>query len=390
VSSRLAISLAIGGALLGALLLFVASQATPYQEVIEQGPAPQVGSNPYLAAELFLADQGRTVTRRKTAVGFLDQPPDARVLLFLGDRSDMTPGQSARLLEWVARGGHLLFVAERLWDEGAEKSGDLLLDALSLQQYETGDGNEPREAAQQIANTEKHPALTRLYLENEDAPAYFAFDTNYHLYDAGKRAHAWANSSGATHMLQLRHGKGLVTALTDGWIWQNDNIGRYDHAWLLWYLTQDRAVTLVYRTEHNGLVQLLLRYFPEALTALLLMLMFAAWHLGQRQGPTLEPADRGRRQLQEHLQGSAEFLYRHAGPRQLLSILQRDIQRQARRRHPGFEALKHAEQCEVLAKLSRMPAESIEQALRPPAARSASAAEFTTQVAHLQSLRNAL
>nr|WP_272889353.1 DUF4350 domain-containing protein [Stutzerimonas stutzeri] len=379
----------VAGALLGALLLFAASKATRYQQVIERGPAPQVRANPYLAAERFLIDRGTAVTHTEGLSGLFEVPPKDRILLLLGERAEMTPGQNARLLEWVNEGGHLVFVAERLWDEHTGKSGDLLLDTLHLQQYETTD-DETNEATKQIASDEKHSMLTRLYLENEDAPAYFAFDTDYHLYDAGKRAHAWANSDGATHMLQLKHGKGLITALTDSWIWQNDNIGRYDHAWLLWYLTQDRDVTLAYRTEHDGLSQRLLRYFPEALTALLLMLLFAVWHRAQRQGPIVETADRGRRQLQEHLRASADFLHRHAGQRHLLIGLQRDILRQARRRHSGFEALTYAEQCRVLAKLSRLPTDAIEQALRQPAEKPVSTAEFTNQVARLQSLRNAL
>src|SRR3546814_1315811 len=59
------------------------------------------------------------------------------------------------------------------------------------------------------------------------------------------------------------HGDGLITALTDSWIWQNRNIDQYDHAWLLWYLTQDSAVTLAHRSEHDGLLAQLRRHFPE-------------------------------------------------------------------------------------------------------------------------------
>ncbi|MDT9165905.1 DUF4350 domain-containing protein, partial [Escherichia coli] len=81
---------------------------------------------------------------------------------------------------------------------------------------------------------DRYPYLTKLYLENEQAPAYVDFDTDFHLYDAKNRAHAWANSDQATHMLQLYHGDGLVTVLTDAWIWRNDSIADYDNAWLLW------------------------------------------------------------------------------------------------------------------------------------------------------------
>lgn len=378
-----AIGLAI--LLLGGLIIYLSGKLQPYETTIEHGPAPEVHQYPYLAAQLFLANQGRTVTRSE---GFVGVPAKGEVLLLLGERSAMTPLQAKRILRWVEDGGHLVFVAERLWDEHSARSGDLLLDALNLQQHLATDHLPADEAARAIG-VKDQPQLTRLYLENENAPVYLAFDTDYHLYDADQRAHAWANSAGATHMLQLQHGEGLVTALTDGWIWQNDRIKEYDHAWLLWYLTQDRAVTLTYHGEHDGLGTQLLRHFPEALASLALMLLLAIWHFAQRQGPRLPVPGHARRQLEEHLRASASFLYRYAGPQQLLSMLQLDIQRRARQRHPGFEELAVAEQCRVLAMLSRLPLSAIEQALRPVPAKT-SASVFTRQVLHLQRIRNAL
>ena len=382
---------AIAGVLLVVSLGYLASQLSFYQETVEQGPAPQARNNPYLAAERFLVEQGKSVSLPARLDGVLDNAPNDQILLLLADRAEMTPDQSTDLLEWVGAGGHLVFVAERLWDEQAGQSGDLLLDALDLQQYETEDDpGKAADAAGQAGSVDNRATLTRLYLEGDTEPAYLAFDTRYHLYDAGKKAHAWANSDGATHMLQLQHGKGLVTALTDSWIWQNDAIGQHDHAWLLWYLTQDRNVTLLHHAEHDSLLQQLLRHFPQALTALLLALLFTVWHRAARHGPIIVPADRGRRQLQEHLRASADFLYRHAGQRQLLDTLQQDIQRQARRHHPGFDALGHTEQCRALAALSRLPIDAVDKALRPTAAGPANATEFTHLIASLQRLRNAL
>lgn len=380
-------ALYLAAALLLSALLFVASKAKPYEEVIEHGPAPEVQHNPYLAAGLFLSTQGRTVSHVEGLAGLFATPPQDQILLLLGPRQAMTPQQAQRLLDWAERGAHVVFVAEQLWNEQSKSSGDLLLDMLNLQQY---DAREDDKTDTAVTKGEQLSQLTRLYLENEEAPAYLAFDTRFHLYDAGSQAHAWANSPGATHMLQLRHGDGLITALTDSWIWQNGNIGQYDHAWLLWYLTQDRDVTLVYNARHDNLLQLLLRHFPEALAALLLSVLLATWHFAQRHGPLQSPVAPSQRQLQEHLRGSADFLYRHAGQQHLLSSLQNDIRRQARRRHSTFDSLSHSEQCQLLAKLSHLPDKTIHQALRPAAEKPVSAAEFTRQVSCLQSLRNAL
>lgn len=400
---------------LGLLGIYLLGKLTPYQETLKHGPDPEARANPYLAAEHFLRKQGLQVQRADGLEVIKDLPSAGQTLLLLGDRNRMTPKQTERLLAWTAKGGHLLFVAERLWDEEEGKSGDLLLDSLGIQQYESEELDEdasetadeeaaaedehdaeqptepmPDEAQAPADAGNAYPELTQLYLENEEAPAYFNFDTDFHLYDAENRAHAWANSDAATHLLQLYHGDGLISVVSDSWIWQNQGIGEYDNAWLLWYMTQDSQVTLLYRADRDDLFSLLLEHFPQALVALALLLAFGLWHLGMRQGPLLLPASRNRRQLQEHLRGSADFLLRHNGQHSLLQGLQQDIQRRARHRHPGFERLAVAEQWQVLSRLTRQPSSVISQAMRPLPKQRLAAADFTRQVANLQTLRNAL
>lgn len=408
----------LGAALLlvfGLLGIYLLSNLSSYPETVKHDPAPEARANPYLAAEQFLQQRGLQV-QRADGLDVLKQLPSAgQTLLLLGDRNSMTPKQAERVLAWAAKGGHLLFVAERLWDEEEGSSGDLLLDHLGIQQYESEeldeDANaaadesaaaedetstaptveaEPAVAADASSDDSPYPQLTQLYLENEDAPAYFNFDTDFHLYDAEDRAHAWANSDAATHLLQLYHGDGLISVVSDSWIWQNGNIGEYDNAWLLWYMTQDSQVTLLYRADRDNLLSLLTEHFPQALVSLALLLAFALWHLGQRQGPMLQPVTRNRRQLQEHVRASADFLLRHNGQHNLLQGLQQDIQRRARHRHPGFERLPVAEQWQVLGRLTRQPSNLISQAMRPLPKQRLAAADFTRQVANLQTLRNAL
>ncbi|CAM3859583.1 DUF4350 domain-containing protein [Ectopseudomonas alcaliphila] len=377
---------------LGLLASYVLGKLEPYEDVIEHGPSPEVASSPYLAAEHFLRKQG-IAARRAEGLEVLDGlPSEGQTLMLLADRNNMTPRQVERVLQWTANGGHLLFIAERLWDEEEGKSGDLLLDLLGVQQYMSDelDDDESSESEQENEESEAYPQLTKLYLENEQAPAYIAFDTDFHLYDAQNRAHVWANSEAATHLLQLYHGDGLITVLSDPWIWQNRTIDKYDHAWLLWYLSQDSAVTLLYHADSDGLARLLLRHFPLALLVLALLIIATLWHVGMRHGPMQAPASRARRQLEEHLRGGADFLLRRSGQHSLLKGLQQDINRRARRRHPGFEKLAVAEQWQVLGRMTRLPAKDISQAMRPLPPQRLSASDFTRQVAHLQTLRNAL
>jgi hypothetical protein len=371
--------------LLGAGGLYVWHKAMPYDEVVDRGPSPEALGNPYLAAEHFLRQQGLAVERASGLERLSDLPPRGRSLLLLGERDNMTPRQVDQLLDWAKSGGHLLVVAEALWDEETAKSGDLLLDRLHIQQTLSDESEQPAPARKQ-----KKPDLTKLYVDNETAPAYFSFDTDFNLTDPKHLAQFSANSARSSHLMQLNLGQGRVTVVTDSDLWKTPGIGQHDNAWLLWYLNQGTDVTLLFNSDVDDLFTLLMRYFPQALVALAALIALALWQAGMRQGPIQAPAPRARRQLQEHLQASADFLLRRSGQGALLHALQRDILRAARRRHPGFEHLNTADQWQVLEHLTRQPSHVISQALGPLAAKRLSSADFSRQVACLQTLRNAL
>jgi hypothetical protein len=381
--------LAVGvfiAALLAALSVYLFFKATPYQADIDHGPSPEAQANPYLAAEHFLRKQGLTVGHANSLDVLPTLDPHQHSLLLLGDRQNMTPRQIDQVMNWTRAGGRLLFIAESLWDEKTGQSNDLLLDRVQVHQSLSKDLKDPPPAT----GEDPYPNLTKLYLEDEDAPAYATFDTAFHLEDPNNLAQAWANSGKATHMMQLNQGLGSIIVVTDADLWKTPAIDQYDNAWLLWYLTADTQVTLLFNTDHDSLLTLLLRYFPQALVALIALIGLGLWHVGVRHGPLIEPAPRARRQLQEHLRASADFILRRSGQDSLLQALQQDILRRVRRRHPGFDQLGVAEQWLVLARLTGQPTRAISQAMSPRPKQRLSSVEFSRQVAHLQTLRNAL
>jgi hypothetical protein len=372
--------------LLGGLSAFLYIKARPYQVVVDHGPSPVAQANPYLAAEMFLRERGLAVSHAENLSVLPGIDPRRHTLLLFGERAQMTPRQVDQVLNWARAGGRLMFVAESLWDDSTGQSNDLLLDRVQLHQSLSQDLKDPPADAKD----DPYPNLTKLYLEDEDAPAYAGFDTAFHLEDPKNLAQAWANSAKATHMMQLAYGVGTITVVTDADLWKNQAIARHDNAWLLWYLSADTDVTLLFNTEHDSLATLLWRYFPQAIVALLALLGLWLWHAGVRHGPLQAPAAAGRRQLQEHLRASADFILRHNGQQTLLQALQQDVLRRARRRHPGFDQLNVAEQWLALSRLTRQPTRAISQALSPVPKQRLSSAEFSRQVAHLQTLRNAL
>ncbi|KAF1030161.1 MAG: hypothetical protein GAK37_01479 [Pseudomonas sp.] len=371
--------------LLAALGFYAWHKAVPYQEVVDRGPSPEALANPYLAAERFLGQQGLEVEHINNLEQLANLPTAGNSLLLLGERSNMSPRQAEQLLAWAQAGGHLLLVAEALWDEGTQSSGDLLLDRLRIHQSFSETFDQPAPAQKR-----KTPDLTKLYVDNETPAAYFSFDTDFNLTDPAHQAQFSANSAKSTHLMQINLGRGSVTVVTDSDLWKTPAITQHDNAWLLWYLTQGTRVTLLSSNNVEGLLSLLVRYFPQALVALAALLMLGLWRAGMRQGAVQQPAPKARRQLQEHLNASADFLHRRSGQNALLHALQRDIQAAARRRHPGFERLDLHEQHQVLEHLTRQPFHVISQALGPLAEKRLSSADFSRQVACLQTLRNAL
>ena len=90
----------------------------------------------------------------------------------LGERSNMSPRQVEQLLGWAKSGGHLLLVAEALWDEETGKSGDLLLDRLDIHQTLSDEPEEPAPSSNK-ALKKKAPDLTKLYIDNENPSFHF-------------------------------------------------------------------------------------------------------------------------------------------------------------------------------------------------------------------------
>ena len=69
---------AVAVLLLGLLIIWLASQLQPYEDVVEHGPAPEARSNPYLAAELFLRGLGLTVEHHEGIGGVETLSSEAR------------------------------------------------------------------------------------------------------------------------------------------------------------------------------------------------------------------------------------------------------------------------------------------------------------------------
>lgn len=371
------------------IVALLAPHLERYTEQVDLGPTAQAKLNTFLAAELFLHKQGIDLTRLASVKAFEQLPSESKTVIWLSSRQEMTPRQVERVMQWVAAGGHLIIAAQGRFDQPTGKNGDPILDLLGIEKWNTQAFIEQADT-EDVSPATPHPELTELWLENEDAPAYLKFDPDWHLHDGHNRAHAWANSGQATHLLQLAHDDGVITVLSDAQLWHNDNLALFDHAWLLWYLTQDSTVSLIQRAPREGLGKVLSEHFATALVMLVLLAIALIWHAAPRVGPVQEAPPPARRRLTEYLHASASFRWRQGQAAQLLQSLQRDIQQRACMHHPGFDRLGVTDQWQILARLSALPPSDISQAMRPAPDKTSNAQAFIRKVQQLQALRNRL
>lgn len=312
------------------------------------------GTDPQALAAAYLQHFGSRV--RHGQAEQLAELPAGDVRFWLAGNPPLAETQAQTLLDWVEAGGHLVAVAD---------DSTLALSAtLGVRPMPT---RELGGAAPPIMALPLWPNLTQLYLAEDDAPAYLSFDDSRHLFDVSDQAVAWASSASATHMLMLPRGDGSVTLLSDTALWSNAHLAQYDNAWLLWYLTQGAPVTLIAPAPPLPLwLDALQRY---GLALLLLTLAAGLW-LRRRQD--------------------------HPAPRrdarrwpELIATLQRDIQREVRRRRPELTDQTVAERWQYLARLSGLSTRVVGEAMRPSPAR-LSTRDFTRRIAQLRLLRLAV
>lgn len=397
-----------------------------YTEETDTGPRAAALSNPFLAAQRYLEQRGRSA-RGGAGLEQLDALPAGGSLIIDDAARVLTRQRAAALLRWVAQGGHLI-VGAGFPDEG---EADPLLDIFSVQKYATdykskdcgcdGDGeNKPpkklsellraenarirREGAGRTKAKQDPPVdpqeLAALHFTGAAQPLHIHFSPYTALKqphigadaDAGSKAPVpgyWAGNAGGTQFLQFAVGRGTLTVLSDIGIWQYRRIGEQDHALLLELLTAPgRPVQFLYGAQLPNLAALLWRHGRELVIAAALWLCAWLVYRARRFGPVLERPYQVRRSLAEHIRAAAAYVWHTEGADTLLREPRADVQRRARALLPGYAALPPEQRIAALSAHSGIDGPAIERALYADLHSDADA--FRAAVLTLQTLENQL
>lgn len=176
-----------------------------------------------------------------------------------------------------------------------------------------------------LCSVQWQPTVTSIPVMPAMVPLQIGFEPDYHIEDVSGMAHV-PNPTQPVHMLEYRHGAGKITVLTDYFIFNDDNIGDYDHAFFLWWLVQDSPrVWLIHDKDSDSLLSLIWETAPWLTVSALLLLGAHLLRKGRRFGPARNDDITVRRQWLEHVDASADFLWRNRQSGKLLAEARQHI-----------------------------------------------------------------
>ncbi|MBI1907525.1 MAG: DUF4350 domain-containing protein [Rhodocyclales bacterium] len=365
---------------------------------VDEGPGPLALRDPLLAARRYLESAGTpvSVADRLLRDEALEQ---SGTLIIAAETEVVSSRQAGQVLDWVARGGHMIVTASAHEDDpllarfGVSRARiadtddcDCEASRAGAEQAEEdppsdpslgGAGDPPVEAppampAESASGDER--GLIEFAFEDFPERPKVRFDPRYVLNEIEidedehdewfERVHASGGPEGI-HLVQYEWGEGLVTVMSDQDPWHNDNIGRHDHALFLEALIDlERPVLVLHGSPMPSLLALVAAHGREALLAATLFL--AAWLVrrARRFGPLRTVETLHRRALGEHILAASRYRWRRGGAASLLDGARLAVLDRARRRLPDQMQADPAQQCHTLAQHTGLPVEVVRNALQ--------------------------
>lgn len=330
--------------------------------------------NSLLAAQSFLHTKANLV---KGMTGLVGLPPINGTLVMPTQRYGQGPKQAKALLDWVRAGGNLIVVPTEPSEGSATE--DWLLRGLG------------------VRNVNHPPAGSESYAPaNVDIPAVSDFMQVDFMPCAtleyrGHTPQVLVRGDRGAHVLRYQLGAGVLTVLSDANFMHNAEIGRYDNAAFLWYLThyQRRGETwLIYSGDMPPLWKWLGTNAWTVLISAGLLLAACLWSCSRRFGPIRVAPPLARRRLLDHIEASGQFLWQKGQRVKLLSGVREALLRRLESRHPALAALPPDKRATRLAELIQAPPTTTQKALFDPFA--PDEYEFTDAVNLLEKIRKTL
>ncbi len=367
------------------ILGFAAWWMATFERVIKVQTLPPRGEaayNPLYALKLALVADGQPTNARQRLE--LDENPLGAhdTLLLYGDPATLRAQERSELLDWVARGGHLILRTPPLRDD-LDADDAPIFGELGIVLDGIGEDDDPISECMglRVAREDDHVEFcyARRFAFAEDGPDILL---------------SWDDEASETSVFaRLAHGRGTVDVLADLDFLNNNQLEDGPHYALARQLFQPNrgeggTAHLIYSADVPSLFRLMMRYGWMIATPLLLALMLWLWLRTERFGPLQPSPAAERRSLLEHVQAAGDHLYRYGRSAVLYDAVFDAFLRRLRRRDPYAAALDGALRVEAIARRTGMSTAEIEDALRYPRPRDPR--DFVYRIAKLLHLRHRL
>ncbi len=405
---------------LGLTLLLLPSCGGKFVEITEEiGYKGKARSNPFLAAQMLLEEEGHITSRIPTLSKL---PESGRGLIILSGESGIPSGRAKQILEWVEEGGQVIYFVAGAgtysdWSSflpfaqraslGNEHRSDPLLDELGIgiQSPETTENNSKSKAKATIASpdeaskagktttTKPDEILTEkvTWTWNDESYTVEMPTTLVLKYDNPMRGGDFrAGDPKKSRIISIQHGQGRVTVFNHARLFRSRYLAEHDHARLLLHLADEDSVDEVQFiiSMEGSFWSLLWNRAWMALIALAVIILAWLWKNLRRFGPVRQAELHETKHFVDHISALGQFFHRLGKSDILLKASADAVRGRAWKRFPhlvqaGDEAL-----VPLLATSSGLPAERIRAALSPQAA--SHPHQIVRYLQDLQSLRQAL
>lgn len=366
------------------LLLLLAAGAAWFWSRLERvherlyvGPRGAASSNPWLGCERMYGELGLPV-QHATDLAVL--PPTDHVL-FLGASSVYENEKSAsELLDWVTRGGVLVLLLpsreeQRLLVAGAIANGRhefRIADALEVALHTNYDDDpDDKRDDKRDDRREKLDADEERETEGPEELPVTELDLGFGPRRIANPSDIWFESPAGEGlrnlMLQRERGAGQVVFLaSDAWL-SNERFGDHDHARFAWEMSQlgglKSGATFVPTLHGAGLLAWLGSHAWMVLASAAVFIALWLWRRGARFGPLLADLPRDRRDFSEHVEATADFLWREGQGTRLLAAPRAELERRIGTLRPDLAGAPASALHEELARISGLKIPAVHDAL---------------------------
>jgi len=298
----------------------------------DAGFSKEAVRNPYLAAEKFLAQRGVESQTVNSAKLFQQLPPVDEVLIFSSSRQGMPEKKIQELISWVEAGGMLVIRARNYWDEDEDNSGDDLLDELQIGLLPGDADYDPLQVINRLNATigqienacSRDESLAKVSLVDEEVE--ISTSTADTLFYFGEEEIGYAENEFGAQIVQLDIGLGEVMVMTSFNLWNNYEIGCFDNAYLLRFLTGDTPKTWwLFHVQMPSLFELIWKNYYYTVVLGIGFILLWVWWSGFRSSEIVNSVITPRRELMEHVRGTSKFLWQQKRGDQLLRAMRDEI-----------------------------------------------------------------